>query len=79
MQAVANPRTLIDVLVPEFKAEDRVFAITRNIVLMLGFAGFVALSAQIAVRLPWTTVPITAQTFAVLVTGVCVPVFVFGA
>ena len=69
MQAVANPRTLIDVLVPQFKAEDRVFAITRNIVLMLGFASFVALSAQIAVRLPWTTVPITVQTFAVLVTG----------
>lgn len=36
---------------------------------MVGFAGFVALCAQIAVRLPWTTVPITGQTFAVLVTG----------
>jgi biotin transport system substrate-specific component len=36
---------------------------------MAGFAGFVALCAQIAVRLPWTTVPITGQTFAVLVTG----------
>jgi biotin transport system substrate-specific component len=38
-------------------------------VLIVGFAGFVALSAQIAIRLPWTTVPITGQTFAVLVTG----------
>lgn len=36
---------------------------------MVGFAFFVALCAQIAMRLPWTTVPITGQTFAVLVTG----------
>jgi biotin transport system substrate-specific component len=36
---------------------------------MVGFACFVAVFAQIAVRLPWTTVPITGQTFAVLVTG----------
>jgi biotin transport system substrate-specific component len=36
---------------------------------MGGFAGLVALSAQIAVLLPWTTVPITGQTFAVLVSG----------
>jgi biotin transport system substrate-specific component len=36
---------------------------------MVGFAGLVAVCAQIAVRLPWTTVPITGQTFAVLVTG----------
>ena len=43
--------------------------IARDMVLMMGFAWFVALSAQIAIRLPWTTVPITGQTFAVLVTG----------
>jgi len=36
---------------------------------MAGFAAFVALFAQIQVRLPWTTVPITGQTFAVLVAG----------
>jgi biotin transport system substrate-specific component len=36
---------------------------------MFGFAWFVALFAQMAIRLPWTTVPITGQTFAVLVTG----------
>ena len=41
----------------------------RNLVLIAGFAIFVAILAQIAVRLPWTTVPITGQTFAVLVTG----------
>src|SRR3989337_454904 len=36
---------------------------------MVSFAGFVALFAQLAVRLPWTTVPITGQTYAVLVAG----------
>ncbi|MBI4298916.1 MAG: biotin transporter BioY [Chloroflexi bacterium] len=41
----------------------------RTVTLMVGFAGFVALCAQIAIRLPWTTVPITGQTFAVLVAG----------
>jgi biotin transport system substrate-specific component len=41
----------------------------RDVALMVGFAWFVALFAQIALRLPWTTVPITGQTFAVLVTG----------
>jgi len=37
--------------------------------LLFGFAGLVALAAQIQVRLPWTTVPITGQTFGVLVAG----------
>jgi biotin transport system substrate-specific component len=36
---------------------------------MFGFAAFTALCAQIVVRVPWTTVPITGQTFAVLVAG----------
>lgn len=41
----------------------------RNVALMVGFALFVAICAQVVVRLPWTTVPITGQTFAVLVAG----------
>jgi biotin transport system substrate-specific component len=36
---------------------------------MLGGAGLVALFAQIVLRVPWTTVPITGQTFAVLIAG----------
>jgi biotin transport system substrate-specific component len=36
---------------------------------MASFAAFVALAAQVQVRLPWTTVPITGQTYAVLVAG----------
>jgi len=41
----------------------------RDATLMLGGAGIVTLFAQIVIRVPWTTVPITGQTFAVLVAG----------
>ncbi|MEE8370125.1 MAG: biotin transporter BioY, partial [Dehalococcoidia bacterium] len=61
--------TLADAVIPRFYTDSRITALARDLALMIGFAGFVALSAQIAVRLPWTTVPITGQTFAVLVTG----------
>jgi biotin transport system substrate-specific component len=37
--------------------------------LVLGGAGFVALAAQVSIDLPFTPVPITAQTFAVLLVG----------
>jgi biotin transport system substrate-specific component len=40
-----------------------------NVLLVLGGAGFVALAAQIEVHLGFTPVPITAQTFAVLLVG----------
>ena len=69
MQAAANPRTLIDAIVPLYRPDDRVYAIARDVAIMVGFALFVSLCAQIAIRLPWTPVPITGQTFAVLVTG----------
>jgi biotin transport system substrate-specific component len=59
--------TLADVIYPRTGIFRR--DLVRDVVLVLGFAGFVALCAQIAVRLPWTTVPITGQTFAVLITG----------
>ena len=61
--------TLADAIFPRLKAESRAAAIARDVALMAGFALFVALCAQIAVRLPWTTVPITGQTFGTLVTG----------
>jgi len=61
--------TLADAVFPRIQTDNRIAALARDIALMVGFAGFVALCAQIAVRLPWTTVPITGQTFAVLVTG----------
>jgi biotin transport system substrate-specific component len=41
----------------------------RTVALVVAFSLFVALAAQVAVPLPWTPVPVTAQTFAVLLTG----------
>lgn len=42
---------------------------TRTVVLVLGFSLLTALAAQVVVPLPWTPVPLTGQTFAVLLTG----------
>ncbi len=41
----------------------------RDLALIAGGAGFIAASAQVAVRLPFTPVPLTGQTLAVLLTG----------
>jgi biotin transport system substrate-specific component len=61
--------TLADAVFPSVPSDSRALVIARDLALMIGFAAFVALFAQIQVRLPWTTVPITGQTFAVLVAG----------
>jgi biotin transport system substrate-specific component len=60
--AIGRPRRVVlaDVL-----PGDRV----RDAVLVVGFAAFTGLAAQIAVKLPFTPVPITGQTFAVLLGG----------
>jgi biotin transport system substrate-specific component len=57
--AIGRPRRLVlaDVL-----PGDRI----RDAVLVLGFAAFTGLAAQLSVKLPFTPVPITGQTFAVL-------------
>jgi biotin transport system substrate-specific component len=41
----------------------------RSLALVLGFSLLTALAAQVVIPLPWTPVPITGQTFAVLLTG----------
>lgn len=41
----------------------------RSAVLVVGFALFTALAAQVQFHLSWTPVPITGQTFAVLLAG----------
>jgi biotin transport system substrate-specific component len=60
--AIGRPRRVVlaDVL-----PGDRV----RDAVLVIGFAAFTGLAAQIAVKQPFTPVPITGQTFAVLIGG----------
>jgi biotin transport system substrate-specific component len=45
-------------------------AIPKKLVLTLGIACLVGLLAQVRVYTPWTPVPITGQTFAVLLAGV---------
>ena len=56
--AVALPRTLV----PQ---RSRLL----DVVFVVGAAGLIALSAQISIALPFTPVPITGQTFAVLLSG----------
>jgi biotin transport system substrate-specific component len=41
----------------------------REAALVVGAAGFVGLCAQISIPLPWTPVPLTLQTFGVLLSG----------
>lgn len=68
-EITSPPLTLADAIFPRIRTDSRAAVLARDLALMIGFAGFVALSAQLVVLLPWTTVPITGQTFAVLVTG----------
>lgn len=57
---ILTPRTLGDVIPG---------GIARSIALVLGGAAFVGLAAQVAVPLPFTPVPLSLQTFAVLLVG----------
>ena len=68
MQYAASP-TLADALFPKVESDSKAMAWARDLALMVAFAAFVALAAQVQVRVPWTTVPITGQTYAVLVAG----------
>jgi biotin transport system substrate-specific component len=43
--------------------------VVRDLALVVGAAAFVGLTAQISIPLPFTPVPITLQTFAVLLSG----------
>lgn len=54
------PRVLADVVARSWVA---------NLVLVLGGAAFVGMSAQVIIPLPFTPVPLTLQTFAVLLVG----------
>jgi biotin transport system substrate-specific component len=43
--------------------------VVRDALLVVGGAAFTALAAQVSIQLPFTPVPLTLQTFAVLLTG----------
>lgn len=55
-------RVLADVVFPGT-------GLLRDAILIVGFALFTAVFAQIAIRIPTTTVPITGQTLGILLTG----------
>lgn len=56
-----RPRTLADLVGNH--------SLARDGLLVVGFSLFMALTAQISIRLPWTPVPITGQTLGMLLTG----------
>jgi biotin transport system substrate-specific component len=56
-------------LLPRTSFEPRAGALVRDTLLVVGFSLLVALSAQVAISLPGTPVPMTGQTFGVLLTG----------
>ena len=58
----ADTLTLSETIVPAR-------GISRDVALVVGFAGVTALAAQVTMFLPFTPVPITGQTFAVLLSG----------
>jgi biotin transport system substrate-specific component len=58
--AIAAPHILADLL-PRSR--------TRTAALVVGFALLTAAAAQVTVPLPWTPVPVSGQTFAVLLAG----------
>ena len=66
MSSTAAPVTLSD-LIP--RSSIRQQAMLRDAALMLGFALFTALCAQISIHLSFTTVPVTGQTLGVLLSG----------
>jgi biotin transport system substrate-specific component len=65
----AGSPTLADAVFPRFQAGGRAAVWGREMALGLGGMALIALCAQVQVRLPWTTVPVTLQTFGVLVAG----------
>jgi biotin transport system substrate-specific component len=60
-------QTLADVAIPWSGVFSR--PLVKDAILIIGFSILTAVFAQIAISLPFTTVPITGQTFAVLLTG----------
>ncbi|MDK1103707.1 MAG: biotin transporter BioY [Actinomycetota bacterium] len=61
MQTTYQPRTIANALLPRTAA--------TTLALIVGFALLTALAAQIRFHIPGTPVPITGQTFAVLLSG----------
>jgi len=57
-----STQAVTGVIVDSWATQSRV----RNAILVMGLTGFTAIAAQVAIPLPFTPVPLTLQTFAVL-------------
>lgn len=62
MSSTSRTMTLADVALPRA-------GMLHNALLVLVASGVTALAAQLELRLPWSPVPVTGQTFAVLLAG----------
>jgi len=69
MQAGIKQQVLVDALFPNFGLNSKYGIYIREAILILGFAVLMSFCAQIAIRIPYTVVPITGQTFGVLLAG----------
>ena len=69
MQVGIKQQVLVDALFPNFGLHSKYRSYAREAILILGFAVLMSLCAQIAIRIPYTVVPITGQTFGVLLAG----------
>lgn len=68
MQTAARPLTLVEALVPR-RGLSLPAALLRDAALVIGFSALIAVFARISIYLPFTPVPITGQTLAVLLAG----------
>lgn len=62
MRSQSERMTLVETILPEM-------SLLVDLTLILGGSVLVAFSAQVSIPLPWTPVPITGQTFGVLLVG----------
>ena len=69
MYSESTTSSLVDLALPMEEGWGR---IARDAALIVGFALFIALFARFSLHLPFTPVPVTGQTFAVLLTGAAV-------
>ena len=69
MQARAEYGVLADSILPGLQEDTILGRIAREIILVGAFTILMALCAQIVIKLPGTVVPITGQTFGVLLAG----------
>ena len=69
MEASTRQKVLVDALIPGIGADSRANRFAIDATLVLGFAFLLAVCAQFALKIPTTTVPITGQTFGVLLAG----------